>query len=74
MAGVSSANINVNHEFAPQVCGLGCMQVQTVPCDSTNVARDERSIHIIYINSVKNSKCYFAKCELWILIQRNKLV
>lgn len=77
MVGVSSANMNVNCEFASQVCGLGCMQAQTIPCGSSNVLRDEQSMHIyrrsyiVDLNSVKKLKYYFAKCELGILIQTN---
>lgn len=48
MVGVSSANMNVNREFASQVCGLECMQAQTTLCGSNNVVRDVQSTHIYY--------------------------
>lgn len=50
MVGVSCANMNVNCEFASQVCGLGCMKA----CGLINVVRGEQSMHIMYLNLVQN--------------------
>lgn len=69
--GLSFVNVSVDYEFASQVCGLRYMKGQTLLCGLTNVVGNEQWINITYNNSAAKCKDYFAKCELWILIQTN---